>query len=99
MNEKALANSLLDKKENGVSVLSGMQSIWGRLVFRLVLLGGFCFLDSQSGSSTILFLGIGYVVGMTIQDISWFAAIAKSWPFSLKVTDWEKVKEIAGEKS
>jgi hypothetical protein len=99
MNEEFLAKSLLEKREAGITILSGLRSIRGRLVFRFVLLCVLYFLYSQSGNSSILYLGIGYVAGMTIQDVSWFATIAKSWPFSAKVTDWEKVKELAGKNS
>lgn len=99
MNEEVLAKSLLEKRESGVSVLGGLLSIRGRIIYRLALLGILYFLYMQSGNSSMLYLGIGYVVGMTIQDISWFSTISKSWPFSKKVTDWSKVEELANKNS
>jgi len=99
MNEEVLAKSLLEKRESGITVLSGLKSIKGRIIFRFVLLCILYSLYAQSGNDSMLYLGIGYVLGMTIQDISWFSTIAKTWPFSTKVTDWEKVEELANKKS
>ena len=94
-----MAKSLLEKRDQGVSTLGGLQSIKGRLIFRLIIIGVLYFLYTQSVSSNILYLGIGYVVGMTIQDVSWFALLAKTWGFTRKVTDWGKVEELASKNS
>lgn len=99
MNEEVMAKYLLAKRDSGITVVSGLSSIRGRLVFRCVLLGVLYFLYTQSGDSVILYLGIGYVIGMTIKDVSWFSTIAKRWSFSCKVTDWEKVEELASKNS
>jgi hypothetical protein len=99
MNVEIMAKSLLEKRENGISVMSGLRTIKGRLLFRFAMLGVLYFLYSQSSNNAFLYLGAGYILGMTIQDISWFATIAKTWSFSCKVTDWEKVEELAGKNS
>ncbi|WP_421843214.1 hypothetical protein [Marinobacter algicola] len=99
MNERALAKSLLERREKGVSIWGGLLSIRGRLIFRCALIGVLYFLYSQSGNAALFYLGVGYVVGMTIEDIGWFTSIAKSWPFGCKVTDWNKVEELADENS
>lgn len=99
MNEAKLAKSLLENREKGITLLKGIKSIKGRLLFRLVIIAAMYFLYRQSGNSDMLILGVGYVLGVTTQDISWFVAIAKRWAFTAKVTDWAKVEDIANENS
>jgi hypothetical protein len=38
---------------------------------------------------------LGLVVGACLRDLSWLIGIQRTWPFSVKVTDWEKVQKIA----
>jgi len=40
---------------------------------------------------------LGLSAGCLLRDIGWFRAISKTWPFSLKVTDWDKVRRLAEE--
>jgi len=43
-----------------------------------------------------LFYGfVGCACGVLLRDIGWVRAIRKNWPFSDKVTDWEKVRRMA----
>jgi hypothetical protein len=37
----------------------------------------------------------GVVVGVFLRDVSWLIGIQRTWPFSAKVTDWDKVQKIA----
>lgn len=99
MNENILAKSLLEKRDNGVSVLSGLKSIKIRVVLRFFFLGALYAISTVSENEPLFYLGIGFVLGMTIQDIGWLSSIAKSWPFSNKVTDWSKVEELANKNS
>lgn len=38
----------------------------------------------------------GLIVGAFARDLGWFMSIRKSWPFTEKVVDWDKVEELAG---
>ena len=44
-----------------------------------------------------LWLGIaaGMLLGAQLRDLRLMALVRKSWPFTEKVTDWEKVEELA----
>ena len=46
----------------------------------------------------VFYLMLGMFAGCLFRDIGWFRAVGKTWPFSLKVTDWEKVQRLADEK-
>jgi len=35
------------------------------------------------------------LLGALLRDIGWFRAIGRTWPFSEKVTDWDKVQGLA----
>ncbi len=37
----------------------------------------------------------GVVAGVFLRDVSWLIGIQRNWPFSAKVTDWDKVQKIA----
>jgi hypothetical protein len=45
---------------------------------------------------TFLVAGIGF--GVFLRDVSWLTGIQRSWPFSVRITDWDKVQKIADEK-
>ena len=38
---------------------------------------------------------LGLVFGVCLRDLSWLIGIQRTWPFSAKVTDWDKVQKIA----
>ena len=44
------------------------------------------------------YLMLGMLAGCLFRDIGWVRAVGKTWPFSLKVTDWDKVQRLADEK-
>ena len=44
------------------------------------------------------YLMLGMFAGCLLRDIGWLRVVGKTWPFSLKVTDWDKVQRLADEK-
>jgi hypothetical protein len=43
----------------------------------------------------IFYLAIGLVVGHYLRDFAWFRTNRKSWPFTEKTTDWQKVESLS----
>ncbi len=37
----------------------------------------------------------GMILGAFLRDITWVRSIRKRWPFSVYLTDWEKVQRLA----
>jgi hypothetical protein len=46
----------------------------------------------------IFFAALGMLAGSLLRDMGWVRSLRKTWPFSVKVTDWEKVTRIAEDK-
>ena len=38
---------------------------------------------------------VGVVVGILLRDLLWIRGIQRTWPFSNRVADWEKIRKIA----
>ena len=94
MNDKKYAIQLLIYKENGFSTKTVFEKSRKRyllLSFAIVIF----FIIGVHFKDYISFLGAGLFLGMLLRDGVWIKAIGKSWPFTEKVTDWEKVKKIA----
>ena len=96
--DRTLAQRLLETRECGYSF---------RLFYRrsaqtyLVILFMFGMFIAICAAFEIwaLFCGlIGMLCGVLLRDVGWMRATARAWPFTLKVTDWEKVQRIADEK-
>jgi hypothetical protein len=43
-------------------------------------------------------LVLGMVAGSLLRDIGWVISIRRTWPFSERVTDWDKVQRFADER-
>ena len=43
-------------------------------------------------------LVLGVLFGVLLRDMSWVIRVNRTWPFVIKVTDWEAVKRLSDEK-
>ena len=96
--DQTLARLLLETRERGYSFrLFYRRSAQAYLVIFFML--GMFIAICAAFEIWALFCGlIGLLCGFVLRDVGWVRAKAKSWPFTLKVTDWEKVKRVADEK-
>ncbi|MCD6048725.1 MAG: hypothetical protein K0Q55_128, partial [Verrucomicrobia bacterium] len=46
----------------------------------------------------LVYLMLGMLAGCLFRDIGWVLAVRRTWPFTVKVTDWDKVQQLADEK-
>lgn len=46
---------------------------------------------------SVLCVVLGMIVGSILRDFAWVKNLKKSLPFSMRVTDWNKVESIAKE--
>jgi len=44
---------------------------------------------------TLFYTVLGLLAGCLLRDIGWFRMIRRTWPFTLKVIDWDKVRRLA----
>ncbi|MDP5211133.1 hypothetical protein [Microbulbifer sp. 2205BS26-8] len=96
MKENERAKQLLTQKEKGVTLATSMSAMKRKLTYRSIMLVAACLCYWFYGGSLFI-LAIGMLVGVTMQDFGWLRVIEKTWPFTVKITDWEKVKRIAEE--
>src|SRR5688572_27946136 len=47
---------------------------------------------------TPFWLVLGMFAGCVLRDIGWVISIRRTWPFSERVTDWDKVHRLADER-
>ncbi len=93
--EALLARRLLETHARGYGFALFYRRVWKwylllGLVFALVLT------FAAEAELWLLFHGfVGCACGVLLRDIAWVRAIRKNWPFSVKVTDWEKVRRMA----
>jgi hypothetical protein len=40
-------------------------------------------------------IALGMLLGCFLRDIGWVRSIGRTWAFSVKVTDWDKVQKLA----
>lgn len=99
MNESDRAKQLLQQRENGVSVSSGLASMKGRMIYRLIMILVCIILYYFTEGAPVFILIIGFALGMYIQDYSWLQSVAKSWSFTKSVINWKEVERIANENS
>lgn len=98
MNETKLAKqSLLLKENNGSFLYLLKRSFLNYLLFILVIFLSWVLLSMYCPSNyqNIRFFVSGMVIGAILRDLGWFRRIKITWPFTLKVTDWDKVKKLS----
>lgn len=98
-NDQVLADHLLKRKELGGRHLpfSNRQkigySIWGALLLIAIILLN---IDPDNSISTFLF---GIVISAVARDYAWYKATRLTWPFTERIIDWEKVRQLSKSKS
>jgi hypothetical protein len=94
--DKTLARRLLETRYRDCSF--GL--FYRRSAKRYVFLVSFFILALVTLSSLQQWMGCSFTLGMffgcILRDVGWVRAVRKTWPFSVKVTDWDKVQKLAG---
>ena len=95
MNDKDRAIRLLNQREQGCSILAAMKSLWKRHVLYLLAILVCLYLRTKHDNDVLFLILTGFFIGTIVRDTDWLRTFNKLWPFTKKVTDWNKVKEIA----
>ena len=93
--DKKLAERLLHAKREGYTFRYFMRlnaKAWWIRGAALAYLGLSAFVIDFH---PVLVLTSGILLGSLLRDIAWFRGIRLTWPFSVRVTDWRLVEEIA----
>jgi len=96
--DKILAQRMLEMRDRGYSLASFFHQNAKRYLL-LVFYFGFALIAIAIFQLWMLFvLMLGLLAGCFLRDIGWVRSVGKTLPFSLKVTDWDKVQNLADEK-
>ncbi len=95
--EKITAIRLLEQREKGWSIIYAIKIMKMRFVSYMCIISIAIFLKSLSPPflATWFLIVAGIMVGAFLRDIGWLIRLKKNWPFTEKITDWNKVKAIA----
>jgi len=96
--KRRLAQHMLAQKTNGYS----LSYIFRRSAWRCLLhfLAGILMLLLCLGTNDLAWrlfamCGFGMICGAIARDLGWLRTLKRNWPFTLEVTDWKKVNDIA----
>jgi hypothetical protein len=99
ISDQVLAGRLLKIRDQG-GVRLGLYLRWNykRYAFLLLYftaaLAYFAFAGLWMGFALVLGMNVGFFA----RDFGWVNSTKRSWPFTLKITDWALVEALASEK-
>lgn len=93
------AIALLKRRESPNSPWYYLQTHWKgwlgfKLLYLVLIVACFVFADKWIGIAFTCF-----VLGAILRDIRWWFALAKQWPNSIELLDWQKIEKLAGQSS
>jgi len=96
--EQELAHHLLKHRDAGYSIGYVLLRSKVRYGIHIALIIGFAVVFLVAADLWLKGLSlwaIGMYLGALLRDIGWLRRIKMSWPFTQKITDWQKVQDIA----
>ena len=91
------ARMLLRHREAGYSIGLAIKQGARRYLLLMLLCALFSYVAILLRAIPLMWLVVGMVLGTLLRDVAWYRTIKKTWSFSEKITDWERVKQIAEE--
>ena len=93
--DKMISRRMLQARQHGYTfghfVRVNAKRYMLTLAFDCLFIGYFAFFQLW----TVFYIAIGFIAGHYLRDIAWFRGNRKSWPFTEKTTDWQKVESIS----
>lgn len=97
LSDQFLALRMLEAREQGYTFRLFYRRNLGRYAFLFLVSGATIALVAQLRLWSIASLILGMVVGAVLRDLGWLRSVRRTWPFTRKVMDWEKVERLAAE--
>jgi hypothetical protein len=99
LSDKFCAERMLQARERGgPSFLSFLRTNAKAHIFLILYFGAMITVLALAQIWPAVFIILGLAIGVFLRDLSWIIGIRRTWAFSVKVTDWEKVQKLADEK-
>jgi len=93
--DQEYAKKLLEHRKHGYSFRVALRSFRWRYALSGTIFALVLFMLYLDPSDPLLCILAGMYIGTFLRDFGWFRGIKRSWPFSEKITDWDKVEAIA----
>lgn len=93
--EQLLAKQMLESRGRGYSFGTFLRQQRKRHFLALAAFASGLVIVALLKNWPIFFFALGMLVGGFLRDIEWVSAVALMKPFTEKVTDWEKVRQLA----
>ena len=96
LSDKILAERILQARQHGgyrVPLFIRMNA--KGYLFLVVYFGAVLAFLAYAGLWFPFVTVLGIVFGVLLRDLSWLIGVQRTWPFVVRVTDWEKVQRIA----
>lgn len=94
-NDQLSAKRMLETRERGFSFSHLIRRNAKRYLLRFAVMILVLAVFANLKLWVVFYVFLGVLIGALLRDIGWFRVIGRSWPFSEKVTDWEKVQRLA----
>jgi hypothetical protein len=99
LSDKILAERMLQARACGGYKLRPFLRMNAKgYIFLVVYFSAVMAVLAFAGCWPAVFVVGGIAAGVFLRDVSWLTGVQRSWPFSVKVTDWDKVQKIADDK-
>jgi hypothetical protein len=96
LSDKSLAERMLRARERGgYRILPFVRMNAKGYIVLVVYFGALLAFFALTAMWSVFAVIAGVVAGVFLRDVSWLIGIQRTWPFSAKVTDWDKVQKIA----
>jgi len=96
--EQQIARHFLKHREAGYSIAYVLRQSKLRYGIHIAMLVGFSVVFHSTDDLWLKGFSlwvIGMYLGALLRDVGWLRRIKRSWPFTQKITDWQKVEDIA----
>jgi hypothetical protein len=95
--ERRLATRLLEARERGMSLRLYLRWTAKAQFLRVILLSVFLVYLARMEIWLVFEFILGLFVGAMLRDIAVIRAQRKTWKMQVKLLDWNKVRQMAGE--
>jgi hypothetical protein len=96
--EQEIARHFLKHRESGYSIAYVLRRSRLRYAFHVAVLLAFIVIFHTTDDLWLKgfsLWAIGMFLGALVRDFGWLRRIKRTWPFTQKITDWQKVEDIA----
>jgi hypothetical protein len=98
INDGVIARRMLEKRERGHSLALFLRWNARRYLLLFACFGLALVIAGMLRLWMPFYWVLGMLMGCVVRDLGWFRANGRTWPFTLKVMNWDEVQRLAEER-